>query len=300
MSGGRASCSARHAPTRGALRRHPRRPGTLPHLREQAARLRKEQLEDRDIDEQQHIDVALLPRDTHIAGHVHTEAGHAVPGARLTTEEVPEQVTRCDAQGAFVLEGVAAKAYRLRVEHEQLAAKGYVYYPIAGGREDVLLILADDAAARDEVAHPPQADALIGKPAPPLDLRIALPAGDVALEARVSVLHFFQSYNAASTRHLGELEAAARVDGFAFIPIHHAGAEERGLTEWLRGRLTGTRVAIDRPDRDAPLGSRTFARYGVTRMPTDVVIDAQGNVAAVLAAKASVAEVVAAVQRARH
>ena len=58
-------------------------------------------------------------------------------------------------------------------------------------------------------------------------------------------------------------------------------------------------VLIDAPDAQAKLGSRTFARFGVSRMPTDIVLSSDGKVAAVLPAKATPEEILSAVAKAR-
>jgi hypothetical protein len=177
--------------------------------------------------------------------------------------------------------------------------KGYVYYPVGGGREEVTLVLPD-VEDRDPIAHVASTDALIGQPAPALATRLTLPDGPLPdTNGKVVLLHFFASFNMASTRHLRELARAAAERHFVFVPIHHAGAEATGLELFLRPLALGVPVLVDVPDAQGKLGSRTFARFGISRLPTDIVLSSDGRVASVLPSKATAEEILSAVARAR-
>jgi hypothetical protein len=243
------------------------------------------------------LDFALSKRDASISGIVETVNDERVSGAHVTLEENPGVAAVTNSEGRFTLEHVARQDYRVRVEHGSV--KGYVYYPVMGGRSDLTLVLPD-VEDQDQVAHAESTDALIGRPAPALAARFTLPDGPPPeTQGRVALLHFFASFNMASTRHVRELARAAAEHHFVFVPIHHAGAEAIGLGRFLEPLALGVPVLVDAPDAHDKLGSRTFARFGVSRLPTDIVLSSDGRVASVLPSKATAEEILSAVARAR-
>ncbi len=117
----------------------------------------------------------------------------------------------------------------------------------------------------------------VGQPPPPLDLQdldgaaVSLPE----LQGKVVIVDFWASWCAPCKLELPQLEALAAEKGDA-LAIIAVNVDERtkDRDRYLTRSPLSLRIADDS-------GQAVVARYGIAAMPTTVVLDQQGNVAAV-------------------
>ena len=136
-----------------------------------------------------------------------------------------------------------------------------------------------------------QNELLINKEAPKLEIAEWVkgkPATLEKLKGKLVLLYFWSAWDTPSLENLPELirfhKKYAR-DGLVIIAIHDSSLDKKALIEQSGKTINlsdiGFRLAIDSPvtgPSDTQMKGKTIAAYGMTKLPTHVLIDPDGKV----------------------